>query len=295
MGSQFQMENVQLGTNIVVSEAMMAFRHFLYDYKAEGEAGSLYIQKITELLEQGKSVLNLDLADIRAFSETNTLYGEMVQTPGMMINIFEQVLNEVVQDLCENHSLKAQKLHLRVFNLETKSSMRSLSTDNIEGLVCLQGMITRVGDLLPDLRIATFRCSACGFSLQVNRDGHRISEPERCPNCHVANTLQVDHNGGLFADKQLIKMQEIPDHVPQGETPQSVSLYAYDDLFDSVKPGDKVDVTGIFRAVPVRVNRKQSTIRDVFRTYIDVLHFRHVSHGVTRSDANRERMGGKMM
>ena len=152
---------------------------------------------------------------------------------------------------------------------------------------------TRVGDLLPDLRIATFRCSACGFSLQVNRDGHRISEPERCPNCHVANTLQVDHNGGLFADKQLIKMQEIPDHVPQGETPQSVSLYAYDDLFDSVKPGDKVDVTGIFRAVPVRVNRKQSTIRDVFRTYIDVLHFRHVSHGVTRSDANRERMGGK--
>lgn len=169
MGSQFQMENVQLGTNIVVSEAMMAFRHFLYDYKAEGEAGSLYIQKITELLEQGKSVLNLDLADIRAFSETNTLYGEMVQTPGMMINIFEQVLNEVVQDLCESHSLKAQKLHLRVFNLETKSSMRSLSTDNIEGLVCLQGMITRVGDLLPDLRIATFRCSACGFSLQVNR------------------------------------------------------------------------------------------------------------------------------
>ena len=72
MGSQFQMENVQLGTNIVVSEAMMAFRHFLYDYKAEGEASSLDIQKITELLDQGKSVLNLDLADIRAFSETNT-------------------------------------------------------------------------------------------------------------------------------------------------------------------------------------------------------------------------------
>lgn len=188
MGSQFQMENVQLGTNIVVSEAMMAFRHFLYDYKAEGEAGSLYIQKITELLEQGKSVLNLDLADIRAFSETNTLYGEMVQTPGMMINIFEQVLNEVVQDLCESHSLKAQK-RICACSTETKSSMRSLSTDNIEGLVCLQGMITRVGDLLPDLRIATFRCSACGFSLQVNRDGHRISEPEPCPNCHVANTL----------------------------------------------------------------------------------------------------------
>lgn len=275
------MENVQLGTNIVVSEAMMAFRHFLYDYKAENDTNSLYIQKITDLLEQGRSILNLDLADIRAFAETNALYGEIVQTPGMMINIFEQVLNEIVQDLSESQSLKPQKLHLRVFNLDKKSSMRSLSTDNIEGLVCLQGMITRVGDLLPDLRIATFRCSACHFTLQVNRDGHRITEPDRCPNCHVANTMQVDHNGGLFADKQLIKMQEIPDLVPQGETPQSVSLYAYDDLFDSVKPGDKVDVTGIFRAVPIRVNRKQSTIKDVFRTYIDVLHFRHVSHAPT--------------
>lgn len=86
--------------------------------------------------------------------------------------------------------------------------------------------------------------------------------------------MQIDHNGGLFKDKQLIKMQEVPDQVPQGETPQAVCMYAHEELFDAVKPGDKVEVTGIYKAIPVRINRKTSTVRDVFRTFIEVIHYR---------------------
>jgi len=34
-----------------------------------------------------------------------------------------------------------------------------------------------------------------------------------------------------------------------GETPHSVNVFAFDDLVDVVKPGDRVEITGIFKAV----------------------------------------------
>ena len=292
-------ENVQLGTNIVVSNVMSAFREFINSYENPehpvDEGDSFYLQKLRRLIEQEKTVFNIDLGDIRAFPQTQSLYSQIVQNPGIMINLFETTLQDLVRDIYPDARDQIPLFRVRLFNMDKKSSMRDLSTDNIEGLVCLEGMITRVGDLIPDLRIASFQCTHCKKYKNVRRDGHRIAEPERCPSCNTPGTMQVIHNVGLFADKQLIKMQEVPDSVPQGETPQAVSLYAYDDLFDSVRPGDKVEVTGIFRAIPIRINRKKTTVKDVFRTYIDVIHFRRQVDGRYVSDLDgydEERMAG---
>ena len=44
----------------------------------------------------------------------------------------------------------------------------------------------------------------------------------------------------------------------------------------------RVMVTGIYRAMPMRVNPRQRNIKSVFKTYIDVVHFR-------KADFNRLR------
>ncbi len=49
---------------------------------------------------------------------------------------------------------------------------------------------------------------------------------------------------------------------------------------DVVKPGDRVEVTGIYRAVPVRVNPRRRAVKSQFKTYLDVVH-------VKRSDKHR--------
>ena len=43
---------------------------------------------------------------------------------------------------------------------------------------------------------------------------------------------------------QIVKMQEDPSTVPEGETPRALLLYAFDTNVDAVKPGDKVTITG---------------------------------------------------
>lgn len=88
--------------------------------------------------------------------------------------------------------------------------------------------------------------------------------------------MQLVHNRCTFADKQVIKLQETPDNVPDGQTPHSVSLCAYDELVDVCKAGDRVEVTGIFRCNPVRVNPRQRTTKTLFKTYVDVLHIQKV-------------------
>ena len=61
--------------------------------------------------------------------------------------------------------------------------------------------------------------------------------------------------------------------MPAGQTPHTVILYAHNDLVDSVQPGDRVTVTGIYRATPLRVNPRQRNVKAVYKTYIDVIQF----------------------
>lgn len=146
----------------------------------------------------------------------------------------------------------------------------------------VKGLVIRATPVIPDMKVAFFRCLNCSHTVQVEIDRGRIEEPGRCPRdvCNGVGTMSLVHNRSEFADRQIIRLQETPDAVPDGQTPHTVSLCVYDELVDVSKPGDRLTVTGIFRSVPVRVNPRQRTIRSLFKTYIDVVH-------VKRSDSKR--------
>lgn len=47
-------------------------------------------------------------------------------------------------------------------------------------------------------------------------------------------------------DFQTLKMQELPDDLPQGEMPRHLQLYVDRQLCDKVVPGNRVVITGIY-------------------------------------------------
>jgi DNA replicative helicase MCM subunit Mcm2 (Cdc46/Mcm family) len=71
----------------------------------------------------------------------------------------------------------------------------------------------------------------------------------------------------------MVKLQETPDSIPAGETPHTLLVMCYDDLYDSVRPGDRVKVTGVCRAQGLRAQANLRTENAILRTYIDVIHF----------------------
>lgn len=124
------------------------------------------------------------------------------------------------------------------------------------------------------MKVAFFRCLNCSHTVQVEIERGKIEEPRQCPRdvCEGVGTMSLIHNRCEFADRQVIRLQETPDVVPDGQTPHTVSLSVYDELVDVSKPGDRLVVTGIFRSVPTRVNPRQRTLRSLFKTFIDALH-----------------------
>lgn len=152
-----------------------------------------------------------------------------------------------------------------------------LPTD-IDKVVSVKGLVIRTTPIIPDMKDAYFRCSVCNYALQVDIDRGKITEPTKCPRvaCNSPNTMKIIHNRSGFADKQVIKLQETPDSVPDGQTPHSVSICAYDDLVDVCKAGDRVEITGIFKCSQVRVNPRQRTVKNIFKTYVDALHIQKV-------------------
>lgn len=155
-------------------------------------------------------------------------------------------------------------------------NLRELNPDDIDQLITVKGLMIRTSSVIPDMKQAFFRCSACDFTVEVETDRGTIIEPSVCGNgnCRSSNTMVIIHNRCIFSDKQICRLQETPDETPDGQTPYTVSLCCYDDLVDVAKPGDRVEVTGIFRAVTVRTNPRHRTTKSLFKTYVDVVHIK---------------------
>ncbi|TVY82363.1 DNA replication licensing factor mcm4 [Lachnellula suecica] len=185
-----------------------------------------------------------------------------------------QEANEI--DWCQE--VQKRQYRVRPFGLDTTINMRDLNPSDVDKIVAIKGLVIRTTPIIPDMRDAFFRCSVCNHTVKVDIDRGKIAEPTKCPRpiCDSPNSMQIVHNRSGFMDKQVIKLQETPDSVPAGQTPHSVSMCAYDELVDLCKAGDRVEITGIFKASPVRVNPRQRTLKSIYKTYIDVLHIQKV-------------------
>ena len=148
----------------------------------------------------------------------------------------------------------------------------------MDRLIRVKGLVIRATPVIPDMKDAFFRCNVCNHSVNVGLDRGKIREPTECPReiCKSKNSMLIVHNRCSFEDKQVIKLQETPDAVPAGQTPHSVSVCVYNELVDFCKAGDRVELTGIFRVSPVRVNPRQRAVKSVHKTYVDVLHVQKV-------------------
>ena len=205
------------------------------------------------------------------------LYHQLAAYPTELIPVLDICAQRQFEDLHPTSNLRIQ---VRPFNLQSVSNLRTLDPIHMDSLVGVQGMIVRTSPILPDLKVAHFSCTLCGHDVQVAVDGGRIAEPSgKCANCNAkaSSSYQLVHNRSLYSDKQVVRLQETPDQVPAGHTPASCLLFAFDDLCDQVLPGDRVEVTAILRAQPVRTHPKLSKLKTLYKTYLDVVHYRKIS------------------
>ncbi|CAN4107486.1 unnamed protein product [Withania somnifera] len=261
------------GTNISVQDVNAAILRFLRNFREDAsQTEGKYMRAVHHVIEMEGDSLDVDAHDV--FDYDGDLYTKMVRFPLEVLAIFDIVLMDMVSRI---NPLFEKHIQARIFNLKTSTSMRNLNPSDIEKMVSLKGMIIRCSAIIPEIREAIFRCLVCGYySDPIVVDRGRISEPTICgkQECLARNSMTLVHNRCRFADKQIVRVQETPDEIPEGGTPHTVSLLMHDKLVDAGKPGDRVEVTGIYRAMSVRIGSAHRTVKSLFKTYIDCLHLK---------------------
>lgn len=272
------------GTNVVINQCKSRFKSFFStfagtDLESDEQTDSsestqpLYEQKLEEIHTLEEPYLNVNCSHVKKFDEY--LYQQLLAYPQEVIPTMDMAANELFFEKFPAAVLEHQ-IQTRPFNVEKVKTMRELNPADVDQLITIPGMVIRVSRLLPQLREGCFKCSVCGFMVTLEVEKGKTREPTLCGHCSHKYSFTLLHNLSSFTDKQMVKIQEAPDEMAQGQTPSTIVAFAHNNLVDAVMPGDRVAVTGIYRAATNRGNFEQS-FHAVFRTFVDVVHFRKYS------------------
>ncbi|KAJ1966206.1 MCM DNA helicase complex subunit [Dipsacomyces acuminosporus] len=288
------------GTIVHVREVMSTFKDFLLHFTpahrppAENTLSAtelnepVYPQLLSRMHDSEIFQLNLDAQNLRAYPPAQSLYKQLVNYPEEVVPIMDYVLTELYMEQFPDADadLAQSDLKVRPYNLSTTTNMRDLNPSDIDKMVSVRGLLIRSSSIIPDMERAFFRCLQCDWTTTVGIDRGIINEPTQCGNtgCLQKDSIELVHNRSTFADKQLARLQETPEVIPDGQTPHTVTLVMHDELVDVSKPGDRLEITGIYRGVPVRTNPRNRTVQAIYRTYIDVVHIRRLGRSRVQCD-----------
>ncbi|KAJ0174264.1 hypothetical protein K1T71_010410 [Dendrolimus kikuchii] len=262
------------GTDVAIAECREKFIKFVQRFVEPTAVSNepLYELKLEEIHTLEEPFLDVDCEHVKIFDPK--LHRQLVSYPQEVVPAFDAAVNELFFEKYPAAVLEHQ-IQVRPFNAPQRH-MRDLNPEDIDQLVTISGMVIRTSSIVPEMREAYFRCAVCGAPATAELERGRVPEPAHCGHCNTAHCFQLIHNRSHFSDKQLVKLQESPDDMPAGRTPATVSVMSHGALVEAVGAGERVSVTGVFRAAPATVHPRRATLRALHRTHIDALHYRKV-------------------
>jgi len=206
---------------------------------------------------------------LREFDES--LLQRLLQHPSECLPAFEDALKEFIRGGADPTLLKllgeTDEIHVGLkgdFGRH-EVSPRELTSAYLGQLVCLFGIVTKCSLVRPKLVKSVHYCEATkAFTTMEYRDVTALSGmptsstyPTRDSN---GNLLTTEFGMCQYKDSQTVTVQELPETAPPGQLPHSAEIVLEDDLVDKVKPGDRVAIVGVYKAMAGKVSGATSGV-----------------------------------
>jgi DNA replication licensing factor MCM7 len=193
--------------------------------------------------------------------QTDNSEADGTQPPANTANIFPPAL------------MRRFEVHL-VPGVKLKAvPIREVKAAKVGALVRIKGMVTRVSTVKPLLTVATYTCEACAYEVYQEVKARQFNPltqcpSERCQTNKAQGRLIMQTKASKFDKYQEVKFQELPDQVPMGHIPRSLTVYLRGELTRTCEPGALVTICGVFLPLPYSPQR-QMQMGLVTETYLE--------------------------
>ncbi|GJJ73192.1 DNA replication licensing factor MCM2 [Entomortierella parvispora] len=224
---------------------MSEFRRFLLEFvDAQGE--SVYGPLIRALGESNKESLEVNYRHLSQAKATLAYF--VVNAPQEVLKMFDTIAFEVVQMEYPDYGRIHAEIHVRITNLPIISTLRDLRQADLNCLVQVTGVVTRRTGVFPQLKYVKYDCVKCGATLgPFYQDSQTELSITNCTSCPSKGPFLVNAEQTIYRNYQKMTLQESPGTVPAGRLPRHREVILLWDLIDSAKPGEEVEITGVYR------------------------------------------------
>uniref|UniRef100_A0A8D8WMM2 DNA replication licensing factor MCM2 n=2 Tax=Cacopsylla melanoneura TaxID=428564 RepID=A0A8D8WMM2_9HEMI len=226
------------------TEIKNRFKNFLRNY-CTSKGQYIYKDKIKKMCEHNHASFTVEFQILA--NKENALAYFLPDAPLEMIAIFDEVAKELVLSMYPSYERVTTEIHVRISDLPLIEDIRTFRKIHLNQFVRTHGVVTSTTGVLPQLSIVKYDCNKCGFILGPFTQSHESEvKPGSCPECQSTGPFMVNMEHTLYRNYQKITIQESPGRIPAGRIPRSKDVVMLADLCDRCKPGDEIDVTGIY-------------------------------------------------
>lgn len=221
------------------------FNNFLRNFKDEKDV-EVYEQRITEMCVQNRQSLEVTYSHLSKSIPTLAIW--VAECPTGTLPIFNEVAFELVTEIFPSYDNIYDRVYVRIKDLPIEDNLRDLRQIHIGALIKIRGVITKRTGIYPQMKKVSFFCK-CGDKkgpIYINSEEEKFNLGN-CYRCH-SDSFTMDSSTTEYSNYQKITVQETPGTVPPGRVPRQKEIVLTGDLVDSARPGDEVEITGIYTA-----------------------------------------------
>ncbi|XP_017544671.1 MCM3 minichromosome maintenance deficient 3 (S. cerevisiae), like isoform X2 [Pygocentrus nattereri] len=239
--------------DLELREAQREYLDFLDDDQDQG----VYHEKVRNMVSEDQSRLIVNINDLRRRNEKRAK--ELLKNAFSELVAFQKALKDLVASFDATYAKQFDEFHVGFEGSfgNKHVSPRTLSARFLGNLVCVEGIVTKCSLVRPKIMRSVHYCPATKKTLE--RKYTDLTSLDAFPSSAIYPTKDEENNPletefGLccYKDHQTLTIQEMPEKAPAGQLPRSVDIIANDDLVDKVKPGDRVQLVGVYRCLPAK-------------------------------------------
>ncbi|KAK9449132.1 MCM2/3/5 family-domain-containing protein [Limtongia smithiae] len=264
--------SVTIPRDAVQSDRIRKFMDFLDD---EAVATN-YRDLIRLMLAREERRLIVSLEELYTFDRE--FWDGILNNPSEYLPAVDSALKEVVMAVVDRtrHTVEDGDVFYVAFRGsfgDHAVSPRTIAAEHVGKLVSLEGIVTRCSLVRPKVVRSVHYCEKTNnFHAREYLDQAMATSLPFIGSVYPTedadgNPLTTEYGYSTYRDHQTMAIQEMPERAPAGQLPRSVEVVLDDDLVDAVKPGDRIQLVGMYKSMGSRSAGKDSGSAQ-FRTVI---------------------------